>query len=293
MTQAHRGSIYLEDAKIIAHHHWPDNQHILRLSARQCAKYAQAGQFVHLQCDESLPLRRPLSIMASDPDEGSIDLLYKAVGHGTSLLAEHKPGESLSLLGPIGNTFTLDKSRPHKLLIGGGVGIPPMIFLASHIASHLSKDIDNTLVLMGSESVFPFDLQASSNRISGIDTGCNTSLSIISALNISSRLASLQGYVGCHPGYVTDLAKGHLETLDQSTINQTEIFACGPRPMLKSVGILASTFNLPCQVSLEESMACGVGGCAGCAVQLTTDNGEAMKRVCVDGPVFDAGAVNF
>ena len=293
MTTNHRDSIYLEDAEIIAHHHWPDNQHILRLSARQCAQFAQAGQFVHLQCDESLALRRPLSIMNTDPNQGWIELLYKVVGHGTALLAERNTGESLSLLGPIGNTFTLNKNRPHRLLVGGGVGIPPMVFLANHIADQSPKDTDNTLVFMGSESEFPFDLKAASSSVDGIDATCNTSLSIVDTLGISSRLASLQGYSGCHQGYVTDLARSHLEALNQSIINQTEIFACGPYPMLKSVSALAGAFNIPCQVSLEETMACGIGGCAGCTTEITTDNGKAMKRVCVDGPVFDASSVNF
>jgi dihydroorotate dehydrogenase electron transfer subunit len=293
MSHNHRGSIYLEDAEIIAHHHWPDDQHILRLSAKQCSRTAQAGQFVHLQCDESLPLRRPLSIMQSDPNKGWIDLLYKVVGHGTSLLAKRKTGESLNLLGPIGNTFTLNKDRPHRLLIGGGVGIPPMVFLASHIADQQPDNTHNTLVLMGSESVFPFDLSTAANAVDGIQADCNASLSTIDTFNISSRLASLQNFTGCYQGYVTELAKSHCETLDQSILNQTEIFACGPYPMLKSVQLLANSFRIPCQVSLEETMACGVGGCAGCTVQLTTGNGAVMKRVCVDGPVFDADSINF
>ena len=106
-----------------------------------------------------------------------------------------------------------------------------------------------------------------------------------------ARLTSLQGYEGCHNGYVTDLADRWLAQLGDDELAKVEIFACGPTPMLKAVAGLAARYDLPCQVSLEEFMACAVGGCAGCAVKINTPDGAAMKRVCVDGPVFDASIV--
>jgi dihydroorotate dehydrogenase electron transfer subunit len=109
--------------------------------------------------------------------------------------------------------------------------------------------------------------------------------------NIPARLASLQGYDGCFNGYVTDLAREWLKSLSEDERAEVEIFSCGPTPMLKAVAALAVEFDLPCQVSLEEFMACAVGGCAGCAVEIITEDGPAMKRVCVDGPVFDAATV--
>jgi dihydroorotate dehydrogenase electron transfer subunit len=108
---------------------------------------------------------------------------------------------------------------------------------------------------------------------------------------IPARLTSLQGYEGCHNGYVTDLADLWLQSLGADGLAQVEIFACGPTPMLKAVASLAAHYELPCQVSLEEFMACAVGGCAGCTVRINTPEGPAMKRVCVDGPVFDAATV--
>ncbi len=108
---------------------------------------------------------------------------------------------------------------------------------------------------------------------------------------VPARLTSLQGYEGCHVGYVTDLAELWLQSLGPDGLGQVEIFACGPTPMLKAVAALAARFDLPCQVSLEEYMACAVGGCAGCVVRINTPDGPAMKRVCVDGPVFDAATV--
>jgi dihydroorotate dehydrogenase electron transfer subunit len=108
---------------------------------------------------------------------------------------------------------------------------------------------------------------------------------------IASRLSSLQGFPGCFDGYVTDLARTWLESMDSNQHQNIEIFSCGPTPMLKAVAALAAEFDLPCQLSLEEYMACAVGGCAACVVRVETAKGPAMKRVCVDGPVFEASAV--
>jgi dihydroorotate dehydrogenase electron transfer subunit len=108
---------------------------------------------------------------------------------------------------------------------------------------------------------------------------------------IASRLASQQGYAGCYQGFITELAGCWLENLSAQQMAEVEIFACGPHPMLAATAGLAGRHELRCQVSLEEFMACAVGGCAGCVVKLTTPQGPAMKRVCVDGPVFDASLV--
>ena len=94
-----------------------------------------------------------------------------------------------------------------------------------------------------------------------------------------------------YQGYVTDLAREYLNTLSDDERSQVEVYSCGPHPMLAAVAKLAKEYDLPCQVSLEEYMACAVGGCAGCVVEVQTDNGPAMKRVCVDGPVFEANTV--
>ena len=106
-----------------------------------------------------------------------------------------------------------------------------------------------------------------------------------------SRLASNEGYEGCFAGFVTDLAQLRLEAMSSRELDEVQIFGCGPTGMLAATADLARQFNLPCQLALEEYMACGVGGCAGCTVLLSTPDGPAMKRVCVDGPVFDARQV--
>lgn len=218
--------------------------------------------------------------------EGWIELLYKIEGIGTQCLSTRKTGEKLSLLGPIGTPFQEHMNRPSPLLIGGGVGIPPMIFLADSLRK--IKDAYQPLVLMGSEIPFPFKVQPSEIIVPGIPEGVIASMPLLDDWNVPSRLASQQDLAGCYQGYVTDLARVWLETLDKSSLQKVEVFACGPHPMLAAVAALAREFHLPCQVSLEEFMACAVGGCAGCVVEVQTKQGLAMKRVCVDGPVFDA-----
>jgi dihydroorotate dehydrogenase electron transfer subunit len=108
---------------------------------------------------------------------------------------------------------------------------------------------------------------------------------------IPSRLASQAGHPGCYEGYVTELARAWLDALDEDRRAEVTVFTCGPTPMLRAAAALAAQYALPCQVCLEEFMACAVGGCAGCAVRIRGRDGDAMKRVCVDGPVFAADEV--
>ncbi len=286
----HRATIFLEDAEVLAHDQFDGNQFVLRLKAPKCARHAEPGSFVHLTCDPLLPMRRPLSIMRANPERETIDVLYKIVGQGLALLSKRRVGERISCLGPIGTCFNPHPMRPRTLLIGGGVGIPPMIFLAERLRERTDANWQ-PLVLMGSEIPFPFRARPSTIIVPGMPDGAIACMPLLDEWGVPSRLASFAGYPGCYEGYVTDLAAAWLGTLDITELAGVEIFACGPTPMLKATAAVARRFGVPCQVSLEEFMACAVGGCAGCAVRVTTPQGTAMKRVCVDGPVFDAQAV--
>jgi dihydroorotate dehydrogenase electron transfer subunit len=289
-ARAHRGTIFVEDAVILGHQAFPGAQFVLRLAASKCARAATPGSFAHLSCDRLIPMRRPLSIMRADPEAGWIEILYKIVGPGLEALSHQPVGASLSVMGPIGRGFSPAPARPRTLLIGGGVGIPPMVFLAETLKSRADAEWQ-PLVLMGSEIPFPFAPRPSRIIVPGIPAEAIGCMPLLDDWGVPSRLASLAGYAGCYDGYVTELAARWLESLDAPSLAQVEVFACGPTPMLQATARLARRFALPCQVSLEEFMACAVGGCAGCAVPVVTDAGLAMKRVCVDGPVFDANAV--
>jgi dihydroorotate dehydrogenase electron transfer subunit len=232
-------------------------------------------------------MRRPLSIMRADAQRETIDVLYKIVGHGLELLSRKKPGERISCLGPIGNGFVPHVDKPIALLVGGGVGIPPMIFLAEELRERTDAPWQ-PLVLMGSEIPFPFRTKPSTILVPGMPDGAIACMPMLDEWGVASRLASFAGFPGCYEGYVTDLAAAWLQSLDTPTLQKVEMFACGPTVMLKAAANVAKRFNIPCQVSLEEFMACAVGGCAGCAVRVETPQGPAMKRVCVDGPVFNA-----
>lgn len=286
----HRGTIFLEDAEVLAQDPFEAHQYVLKLKAPKCAAAATPGAFVHLSCDESLPMRRPLSIMRADAQRGTIEVLYKVVGPGLQLLGNKRAGDRISSLGPIGNGFVPHPERPRTLLVGGGVGIPPMVFLAEALRERTDAAW-KPLVMMGSEVPFPFRPRPSTILVPGIPDGAIACMPLLDEWGVPSRLASLAGYPGCFEGYVTDLAAAWLASLDRAALGEVEMFACGPTVMLKAAAAVARRFDIPCQVSLEEFMACAVGGCAGCGVRVETPQGPAMKRVCVDGPVFDARAV--
>lgn len=286
--KGHRDSLLLEDAEVLAHEAHEGAQYILRVSAPRIAARARAGSFAHITCGPRLPMRRPLSIMAVDAHDGWLEFLYKVVGDGTGELSRRRVGDVVSVLGPIGRPFMASPERPRPLLLGGGVGIPPMVFLADELRTDPRY---KPLVIMGSEVPFPFRPWHSRLEVAGMPDGVDLGMPLLEDWGVPSRLASRQGYAGCHQGYVTDLARRWLDALDEPRRREVELFACGPHPMLEAVARVAAEYHLPCQVSLEEFMACAVGGCAGCTVEVRTDQGPAMKRVCVDGPVFEARAV--
>lgn len=282
-----RDTIFLCDGKVLSQTRHAGDQYVLRVSARDAATTAKPGSFAHIQCDLSIPLRRPLSIMAADSADGWLDFLYRPIGAGLKSLAEKKPGDRVSLLAPIGNGFSFDPARPRVVAVGGGVGIPPMIFVAQKLHGDARF---KPLVLMGSEVPFPFELAAPRNNDAWPES-TTASLKLLEDWRVPSRLASNAGLAGAFAGYVPDLAREELRRLDAAQLAETQLFACGPEPMLEATAALAVEFDLPCQLAVEEFMACGVGGCAGCTILIRTPDGPAMKRVCVDGPVFDSRAV--
>jgi dihydroorotate dehydrogenase electron transfer subunit len=286
--RTHRDTIFVEDGEVLSQEAYAGDQYVMRLWAPECARRAEPGTFTHLRCDARLPMRRPLSIMRANPMESWIELLYKAVGEGTRALSEKRPGDRISVMGPIGKPFRIHAERPRPLLIGGGVGIPPMIFLADTLRRDRGFD---PFAILGSEVPFPFQARPSQLLVPGLPADVIAAMPLLDDWGIPSRLASLRGYPGCFEGYVTELARTWLGSLDAAALAQIEVFSCGPHPMLEAVAALAREYHLPCQVSLEEFMACAVGGCAGCVIEVRTPDGPAMKRVCVDGPVFDAAQV--
>lgn len=278
-----RNTIFEESAEILANVHHPGDQFVIRVRAPKTAAAAKPGQFVHLRVSDERPMRRPISIMLADPGKGTVDLLIKVIGEGTRLLRERKTGESIQMLGPIGRPFDLSDTSKRYILIGGGVGIPPMIFCSMSLLGKAPA-----VVFAGSEIEFPFALKPSTAILPGV--GGNTILGIASLeeRGIASRLASNAGLYGCYEGHVPDLARDYLMALSEEERERCVLLSCGPHPMLHAVAKVGRELNIPAYLSLEEHMACGIGGCAGCVVKTIEDGEEKYRRVCVDGPVFEA-----
>jgi dihydroorotate dehydrogenase electron transfer subunit len=285
MVKTNRDTISVNDCQILAHYKFKAGQYILTLESKEIAKATRPGQFVHLSVSGMLAMRRPISVMSVDKDNGTFDLLYKIVGEGTRQLSERKIGDIISVIGPIGNGFELTENKI-PLLIGGGVGMPPIIAMAQELKG---KSFYSPYVILGSEVPFPFD--TSKSTLYGFHSSKFHTMPLLEEWGIPCGLSSLQSFEGVYNGYVTGLAQDFLDSLSSEDLRNVEIFSCGPHAMLEAVSKLANEYKVPCQVSLEEFMACAVGGCAGCVVEVQTESGAAMKRVCVDGPVFEAQSV--
>ncbi|WP_444658628.1 dihydroorotate dehydrogenase electron transfer subunit [Caproiciproducens sp. R2] len=228
----------------------------LTVEAGELAKAASAGQFAHVYVPGKT-LRRPISICEIDRAAGTLRFVFQIRGEGTAWLADACPGDTLDILAPLGNGYSLGNTRQKAVFVGGGIGVPPLLEAAKAFGK-------NAAVLAGFRNeesiILKEDFEKNGNRV---------------------LIATDDGSFGCH-GLVTDLLKG---------LDFTVIFACGPVPMLKAVCRTAAARGVPCQISLEERMACGIGACLGCACRLKKDGTEFYGHVCKDGPVFDSETV--
>jgi len=225
---------------------------------------SKPGQFYMLKGDwgDTPLLARPISIMTEDGH--TISFLVKIVGEGSRKLAELNAGDSLTAVGPLGNSFPVDlvKKGDSVLLIGGGVGVPPLYYVAEQL---VGKD------------VLPLFCQGARSREDIL------LLDELRALSIEPRVTTEDGSLGTK-GLVTDVAKAYLEKADF-------VFACGPKGMLVAISKLIAG-KTKAYFSLEERMACGFGICLGCACGIKQDDGETKyERVCVEGPVFESGKI--
>ena len=231
----------------------------MTLNVGDMAREAVPGQFVSVYVnDGSKLLPRPVSICGIDREQGTIRLVYRIAGRGTELLSTYEAGTRITVLGPLGNGVTMKKEK--AILIGGGIGIPPMLELAKQLGCEKNivlgyRDQDTFL----KEEFEPYgDVYVSTE-----DGSVGTKGNVIDAV----REQAVQGAV---------------------------IYACGPTPMLKGVKAYAAEMGLEAQISLEERMACGIGACLACVCKSKEVDGHTHvhnKRVCKDGPVFDAKEV--
>lgn len=229
----------------------------------EIAALSKAGQFVHIRVP-GFTLRRPISICEMDKQAGTLRILFDVRGEGTRVLAQTKEGDLLDVMGPLGNGFELLEPNQKAVVVGGGIGVPPMLETAKSYGK-------NATAILGfrdkDKIVLTEDFEAQHNRV---------------------MLATDDGSAG-HHGLVTDLLRKRFEEGLPDIV-----YACGPKIMLKFVAQMCAEHGVRCQVSLEERMACGVGACLGCATPIRRDDGSVTYlHVCKDGPVFDAERVVF
>ena len=298
---------------------------VMQFIGRAAASFrkAQPGQFIQLACrdlnldDPRLAnpvLRRPISVagLADDPTVlidppsrlpdfcGSeqtgppvyLRIIYRAIGPATRNLSQYAPGDELNVLGPLGHGFTLPTDPTVRtILLGGGVGLPPMLFLADRLAAQGQQ---NTLVIAAARTEDLFACGINPSQLSQTNPlEPQQTIAELSHAGTPALLATDDGTVGIK-GNVVSALTAFLD--DNPDWRECQLFACGPDPMLKAVAGFSSSRGLPCQVCLEAYMACGIGLCQSCACRVHPPGNDAPDRIvyklaCSDGPVFDAAEV--
>lgn len=227
----------------------------MKLQCSEIAEITLPGQFVNLYCKEGeMLLPRPISICETDREKGIVTLVYAVVGKGTKSFTRLEKGDTIKTLGPLGNGFKIDKSAKIHILVGGGIGVPPLVELSKHLKGE----------------VYAF-LGFAHNPIL-VEELKNRGAKVFVATEDGS--AGLKGNV--------------IELLDKKNIKGDMIYSCGPRPMLKAISRWAKERGIKAQVSMEERIACGIGVCVGCTCKIKKKDEKDWqnRKICTDGPVF-------
>ena len=237
-------------------------------------------------------LRRPFSFtdVTTNRDKTFAELLYCVVGPATLRMTTLSPGDSVSVIGPLGNGFSVPDDKKTALLVAGGMGVPPLLHLAKVLTADPHATMIEVIAFAGAKTAteLPFE-----GRLDEISQQFGFSIREFARYGIESLLATDDGSAGYH-GFVTDCL---VERLGQPDLAAKDIviYSCGPEAMLAKVAEIAKDKNINCQVSMERRMACGIGLCQSCAVQcrLNGSNETVYKMCCKDGPVFDGREVIF
>jgi dihydroorotate dehydrogenase electron transfer subunit len=264
------------DARVIANDDIGADIWILRLETHRSFVGFAAGAFLHLQVDPGpQPLfRRAYSLLSARDHE--VEILYKVMGAGTRLLSTRRPGETLSALGPLGNSFQSPKENERAVLLAGGVGMPPILRWAENL---LDQGVAPGRI------VFAY----------GARTADELALrDRVEALGVRVVYTTDDGSLG-HHGRITEVLQAEADDAAKSA-EQVRYYACGPGAMLAACSRITEQAGTPGQLALETAMPCGTGVCLGCIIPCRSDVATAgeeavFKRTCIDGPIFDAGVV--
>lgn len=252
-----------ENCRIVSIKHLTPQVCDILIEAKDIASVAKAGQFVHISCKE-YSLRRPISICSFDANQGLIRLVCENRGKGTEWLNSRQAGDLLDVIGPLGHGFPLTDPSKKAVMIGGGIGTPPLLPIAHYYQN-------NATVITGFRNRNAVILQDDFRS-----AGANVCL------------CTDDGSAGFH-GFTTQVleqifAHNHVDV----------VYTCGPKMMMKKIAEMAKDRGIECYVSMEERMACGIGACLGCTCKTKDDNGKTnMTRVCLNGPVFRAEEVDW
>ena len=267
--------VYQIESKVIENIKLGEDGFKLVISAPKIAKNSQAGNFVHIQVNRFFYplLRRAFSIYDVNPKKGTLEIVFKVVGTGTGLLSQKKKGDILNLLGPLGNIFSYPEKQDVSIMVAGGLGIVPVYFLTWDLLRKKHKG--KIYFLYGAKDKEQLYCLADVKRF---------------RKNPVEILYSTDDGSFGFKGYLDQLLK---EVLKKEDKKKVKIYACGPEPLLGKLSHLAKQENLFCQLSLEVGMPCGMGTCMGCVVKYKKDCNSPVtfKRVCCEGPVFNATEV--
>jgi dihydroorotate dehydrogenase electron transfer subunit len=244
-----------------------DDIYSITVESEYISSSALPGQFVNIKCNEGNDafLRRPLSIGSTDAAEGTYTVFFKIIGAGTAILSEKKAGDTLDVIGPLGNGFDLDIKYGRIAVVGGGLGIFPLL----HVLEKSKAVVKRSYLGLRNYGLVVLEDEFRQN-------------------SLSLEITTDDGSYGMK-GFVTDILKRDIK-VEKFDI----IYACGPVSMLKRTVQEAENAGICCQVSLEERMGCGFGACLGCAVKARSRyGGWEYKHVCVDGPVFSGSDIIF
>ena len=255
-------SILKETATVVSQKEISKDIYDMTIAFPAGAKEAKPGQFLAIYCKGGQRLLpRPISICGIDSQAGTLRIVYRIQGAGTKEISTWKAGDQFEIMGPLGNGFTPKKNR--AILIGGGIGVPPMLELAKQM------DGEKTMI-MGYRDKDNMFLKEEFEKLGEV------------------KIATDDGSYGVH-GTVVDAIREY-------EVSGDTIYACGPMPMLKALAAYAQEHNMEAQISLEERMACGIGACLGCITKSKSKDHHTNvnnKRICKEGPVFDAKEVVF
>ncbi|MGC9454599.1 MAG: hypothetical protein ACP5HU_07015 [Phycisphaerae bacterium] len=232
-------------------------------------------------------LRRPFSLAGRrrNGQTDELEIIYRAIGRGTSWMAQVKPGEQLSILGPLGNGFAVSERKSTAVLVGGGVGVPPLLYQAEALTAAGKRTF--AFIGAGTSDLLPVATVA---EVPGEPepTGCVKRLADLGVLSVIATDDASLGF----GGFVSDAFAQWLDRSDPSA-DDVVVYSCGPEAMMRTVGDLCISRGIECRLAMERHMACGMGTCQSCIVKIRDDSpkGWSYKLCCTDGPVFDASDI--